>query len=107
MPPYIKSLYRPKHEGETEEDKILRKLSFKLPAVVRYNFIFALFFGILGGIYTKKPSTVWYFYRYTPLGIVGLCYEEVIRYYNWKMGIQLPKKTEESITDFIRKYEER
>jgi hypothetical protein len=55
--------------------------------VIRYNFIFALFFGILGGIYTKKKSTVLYFYRFTPLGIVGLCYEEIIRYYNWKMGI--------------------
>lgn len=87
MPPYIQWLYRPKREGETEEDKILRKLSFKLPAVIRYNLIFSLFFGILAGVYTKKPSTVWYFYRYTPLGIAGLCYEEIIRYYNWKMGI--------------------
>jgi hypothetical protein len=86
MPYYWDWLYRPKQVGETEEDKILRKLSFKLPVVVRYNFIFAFFFGILGGFYTKKMSTIIYFYRYTPIGIVGLCYEEVIRYYRWKTG---------------------
>ena len=67
-------MYRPKMEGETEEDRIMRKLSFKLPAVVRYNLIFALFFGVIGGFVTKKTSTVFYFYRYTPLGIAGLCY---------------------------------
>lgn len=75
MPYYWKSLYRPRREGETEEDKLMRKLSFKLPVVVRYNLIFALFFGVLGGFYTKKTSTIFYFYRYTPIGIVGLCYE--------------------------------
>jgi hypothetical protein len=74
MPYYWKWLYRQKTEGETEEDKILRKLSFKLPVVVRYNLIFSLFFGVLAAFYTKKTSTVIYFYRYTPLGIAALCY---------------------------------
>ena len=37
MPYYWNLLYRPKRPDETEEDKILRKLSFKLPVVLRYN----------------------------------------------------------------------
>lgn len=74
MPYYWNWLYREKRDGETEEDKIMRKLSFKLPVVVRYNLIFAFFFGVLGAFYTKKGSTVLYFYRFTPLGVVGLCY---------------------------------
>ena len=87
MPVYWKWLHRPKREGETEQDKILRTLSFKLPAVVRYNLAFALFFGILGAFYTKKMRTIMYFYRYTPLGITALCYEEVHRYYRWANGL--------------------
>ena len=74
MPVYWKWLYRPKQEGETEEDKIMRKLSFKLPAVFRYNMAFALFFGVLGGFYTKKASTWFYFYRFTPFTMSALCY---------------------------------
>jgi hypothetical protein len=75
MPSYYKWLYRPRKEGESEEDKIIRKLAFKLPAVVRYNLCFALFFGILGAFYTKKMRTILYFYRYVPLTMTALCYE--------------------------------
>ena len=79
MPTYWKWLYRPKKEGETEEDKIVRKLSFKLPAVVRYNLIFALFAGIFAAFYTNKLKTVFYFYRFVPFTMAALCYEEIYR----------------------------
>lgn len=74
MPTYWKWLYIEKKEGESEYDKLMRRLSFKLPVVIRYNLIFALFFGIFGSFFTHKPSTILYFYRFTPLGITGLCY---------------------------------
>lgn len=75
MPVYWKSLYRPRSPDDTEYDKLMRKLAFKLPVVVRYNVIFALFFGVLGAFYTKKTSTILYFYRFLPLTIPALCYE--------------------------------
>ena len=84
----------------------MRKLSFKLPAVVRYNLIFALFFGIFGAFYTKKNSTILYFYRFVPFTIPGLCYEEIYRYYNFKMGFPPPVFNKpETMIDLIRKQE--
>lgn len=74
MPICWKFLHTPRREGESEKDKILRKLSFKLPAVVRYNVIFALFFGVFGAFYTKKMKTILYFYRFLPITIPALCY---------------------------------
>jgi len=94
MPYYWKWLYRPRTDGETEQDKIFRKLSFKLPVVIRYNIIFGFFFGILGAFYTKKTSTILYPYRFLPLGIGALCYEELYRYYRFIQGLpplEVPK----------------
>lgn len=90
MPICWKFLYTPRREGESEKDKILRKLSFKLPAVVRYNVIFALFFGIFGAFYTKNMKTIMYFYRFLPITIPALCYEEIYRYYCFSQGMPPP-----------------
>jgi|JI10StandDraft_1071094.scaffolds.fasta_scaffold990085_2 hypothetical protein len=101
MPIYWKSLYRERRPDESEYDKIMRRLSFKLPVVIRYNMIFALFFGTLSAFYTKKLSTVFYYYRYVPLGIVGLCYEEIIRCHRLYKGLPpLPK--EPTTADLIK-----
>jgi hypothetical protein len=106
MPTYWKWLYRPKADGETEQDKIFRKLSFKLPSVVRYNLIFALFFGVFAAFYTKKTSTIFYFYRYTPITIAALCYEEIYRYYSFAQGLPPPVFNKpETLIDTIRKQE--
>jgi hypothetical protein len=106
MPIYWKWLYRPRKEGETEEDKIMRKLSFKLPAVVRYNVIFAFFFGLFGAFYTKKNKTILYFYRFVPFTIAALCYEEIYRYYCFSKGLHPPVFNKpETMIDLIRKQE--
>lgn len=96
MPYYWKWLYRPRTEQETEQDKILRKLSFKLPVVLRYNLIFGFFFGVLGAFYTKKASTILYPYRFLPIAVAGLCHQEIYRYYRFVEGLpplEVPKNT--------------
>ena len=84
MPKYWKFLYRPKTEGESEEDKLLRRLSFKLPVVVRYNLIFAFFAGVTHAMFTRKPKVILTYYKLTPLGVGVLCYEEILMYYNYR-----------------------
>lgn len=68
-----KFLFRPKHPDETEEDKILRRLSFKLPIVVRYNFLFAFFFGFAHGLFAKRPSIILKYFMVTPIFMTLLC----------------------------------
>ena len=103
MPICWKFLYTPRREGESEKDKILRKLSFKLPAVVRYNVIFAMFFGVFGAFYTKKMKTVLYFYRFLPITIPALCYEEIYRYYCFSQGLPPPLFNKpKTVVDLIR-----
>ena len=105
MPTYWEFMYRPRRDGESQEDRLLRKLSFKLPVVVRYNLIFPIFFGVFAAFYTKKSSTVLYFYRFAPIGIAGLCYEEIIQFYKIKMDIPFEEKQGMSTMDLIRSQE--
>ena len=101
MPGYWEWLYRPKQEGETEQDKILRKLSFKLPVVIRYNLVFLLLFGFVGTAITKNSKTFFSFYRFMPITVPALCYEEIYRYYLYKMGLPPPTIERNTMADLM------
>lgn len=51
--------------------------------------------------------TIFYFYRFVPFTMTALCYEEIYRYYNFKMGLPPPVFNKpETMIDLIRKQEQ-
>lgn len=80
MPSCWKFLYRPKSEGESEEDKLMRRLSFKLPIVFRYSVFFAFAFGLMHAFVVKRMRVVKYWTMLIPFEVGGLCYEEIWKY---------------------------
>jgi|JI6StandDraft_1071083.scaffolds.fasta_scaffold15467_2 hypothetical protein len=73
---YWSFLYRKKRDGESEEDRLLRRLSFKLPIVVRYTGMFVVLFGLLHTALARKIRFRPYLLM-SPLVAAFLCNEEL------------------------------
>ena len=63
----------------------MRRLSFKLPIVLRYSLFFS---GLMGGIHmliVSRKSPFKYWILASPLAMMGLCYEEIGTYFRLMM----------------------
>lgn len=71
-------------------DALSRRMSFKLPIVVRYNIGFSVLFGIIHAIYAGNGKWLTKYFYLMPLGMVGLCYEDIHKYLQIKGIISRP-----------------
>ena len=51
----------------------MRRLSFKIPVVFRYNLFGAVLFGTVHTLLTKKTKFFKYWILASPIGMIGLC----------------------------------
>lgn len=91
MVEYYSFLYTPKKPNETDYDKLCRRMAFKLPIVFRYNVGFAIILGILHSAFARNPVWMKRYMYMIPIGMFGLCYEEIGTYLRIK-GYISPKQ---------------
>jgi hypothetical protein len=90
---YWKYLYKPKAEGESELDTLSRRLSFKLPIVVRFNVGLALFLGVAHSIFANNSKWIIRYFYLSPLWFAFVCHQEIIKYLQIKNVLQRPMPT--------------
>lgn len=84
--PYWKFLYRAKRDDESDYDKLMRRLSFKLPIVTRFGIGFPLIFGgFHATLFHNKKILKWHI-MISPLYFIGLCYQEIEMYQKIRNG---------------------
>ena len=70
-----------RQKGETELDALSRRMSFKLPIVIRYSIGTAILFGITHAVFAKNSVWMKRYCYMTPFFAAFLCHEEIIKYF--------------------------
>jgi hypothetical protein len=69
-------LYAPPRPGESEADRLRRRLAFKLPVATRYSLLFGTLAGLLHAVLARRPRRLLQHLLATPLYVLLLCQEE-------------------------------
>lgn len=67
-------------------DRLSRRMSFKLPIVLRYSIGLSFLFGILHLTFSRSMRYVKHYVIAMPLFMVALCHEEIYQFYCIKTG---------------------
>lgn len=62
-------------------DRLSRRMSFKLPIVMRYSIGLSFLFGIVHLTFSRSMKHLKHHVLAMPVYMIGLCHEEIYQYY--------------------------
>ena len=81
-----KYFYREKKPDESDADRLSRRISFKLPIVLRYSIGLSIFSGIVHVTFSRQARHLKKHLFMMPFYILGLCHEEAYQYLCLRTG---------------------